>query len=256
MGENTVKAKLNDIELYYEIHGKGDPIIFIHGWADDCSIWKHYIESFARKYKVIVYDHRGHGRSDKPEGNYSIKTLANDLYALTQRLDLGKVTLVGHSMGGMTVLVFALDHPNVIQKLVLVGACAKMPILNSIMGIMRYIIPYKKFLRLSQKSGYYKPSEQLIKRSMDMAMNTSKYAAYESLKEMTQHYDIRREVSNIEVPTLIIVGEKDKNMPVTLSQYLNKEIKGSILQVIANSGHTVMVEKPNEFGQALEKFIG
>ena len=89
-----------------------------------------------------------------------------------------------------------------------------------------------------------------------MAMNMSKYAAYESLKEMTQHYDIRREVSNIEVPTLIIVGEKDKNTPVTLSQYLNKEIKGSILQVIANSGHNVMVEKPNEFGQALENFIG
>lgn len=251
-----MKAKLDDIELYYELHGKGDPIIFIHGWADDCSVWNHYIESFARKYKVIVYDHRGHGRSDKPEGNYSIKTLANDLYALTRKLDLGKVTLVGHSMGGMTALVFALDYPNELSKLVLVGTLAKMPVSNRIFGIMRYIIPYKTFIRLAVKSGYYEPSEQLIKRSIDMAMNMSKYAAYECLKEMTQHYDIRREVSNIEVPTLIIVGEKDKNTPITLSQYLNKEIKGSILQVIANSGHNVMVEKPNEFGQALENFIG
>ena len=250
-----MKAKLNDVELYYELYGKGDPIIFLHGWLDDCSVWNHYIESLARKYKVIIYDHRGHGRSDKPEGNYSIKTLANDLYALIQRLDIGKVTLVGHSMGGMTALVFALDHPDILQKVVLVGACAKIPILNRIIGIMRYIIPYNKFIRLSQESGYYKPSEQRIKKSMDMAMNTSKYAAYECLKEMTQNYDIRYKVSNIEVPTLIIVGEKDKNAPVVSSQYLNKEIKGSLLRVVANSGHTVMVENPKEFGQALENFI-
>jgi len=205
---------------------------------------------------VIVYDHRGHGRSDKPEGNYSVKTLANDLHTLTRKLDLRKVTLVGHSMGGMTALLFALDHPNEISKLVLVGTCAKIPGLNRIKLIVSYIIPYKYFIRLAQKSWYYKPSEQFLKRGMDMAVNTSKYAAYECLKEVTQNYDIGCEVSNIEVPTLIIVGEKGKMASSTLTQYLNKEIKGSTLRVIANSGHAVMIEKPSEFGQALENFIG
>jgi pimeloyl-ACP methyl ester carboxylesterase len=83
-------------------------------------VWNHYIESFARKYKLIVYDHRGHGRSDKPEGNYSIKTLASDLNALTRKLDLGKVTLIGHSMGGKVAMNFALEYPQRIDKLIVV----------------------------------------------------------------------------------------------------------------------------------------
>ena len=72
-----MKMKIDDIELYYELHGKGEPIIFSHGWIDDCSVWRPQIEFFAKKYNVIMYDHRGHGRSDKPKGNYSIQKLTN-----------------------------------------------------------------------------------------------------------------------------------------------------------------------------------
>nr|QNO56355.1 putative aminoacrylate hydrolase RutD [Methanosarcinales archaeon ANME-1 ERB7] len=113
-----MKIKVNDVELYYEAHGDGEPIIFVHGWMDDCSAWNSQIEFFAKKYKVIAYDHRGHGRSDKPEGDYSIQTLSNDLHTLIKELKLEKVTLVGHSMGGMTALLFTLDHPDKVSKLV------------------------------------------------------------------------------------------------------------------------------------------
>ena len=219
-------------------------------------MWTPYIELFASKYKVILYDHRGHGRSDKPKADYSIKTLADDLYVLTQELDLSKVTLVGHSMGGMTALAFALEHSDRLSKLVLVSACAKTPPSMRIIGVMRHIIPHKLFVRFAQKSGYYKPSEQQIKRSTDMALKTSKYAAYECFKEFTQNYDMRYLISRIEVPTMIVVGEKDNNIPLSLGKYINREIKGSTLQVLANSGHTVMVEKPAEFEQILDKFIG
>ena len=66
------KIKVNDVELYYEMHG----IIFVHGWMDDCSAWNSQIDFFAKNYKVITYDHRGHGRSDKPKGGYSIQALS------------------------------------------------------------------------------------------------------------------------------------------------------------------------------------
>ena len=70
------KIKVNDVELYYEMHGEGEPIIFIYGWMDDCSAWNSQIELFAKPYKVIAYDHRAHGRSEKPEGDYSIQALS------------------------------------------------------------------------------------------------------------------------------------------------------------------------------------
>nr|QNO54246.1 2-succinyl-6-hydroxy-2,4-cyclohexadiene-1-carboxylate synthase [Methanosarcinales archaeon ANME-1 ERB7] len=64
------------MELYYEAHGDGEPIIFVHGWMDDCSAWDSQIEFFAKKYNVIAYDHRGHGKSDKPKGGYSIQAIS------------------------------------------------------------------------------------------------------------------------------------------------------------------------------------
>lgn len=250
-----MRMKIDDIELYCELHGKGKPIIFSHGWLDDCSVWRPQIEFFAKKYSVLMYDHRGHGRSDKPKGNYSVQTLSNDLYTLIQKQNLGKVTLVGHSMGGMTALIFALDHPDKVSKLVLVGTAAKVPFSMRVSGVTRYFIPYKTFMRRSVESGYYKPSEQLIKNSMATAMNTSKHAAYQCFTELTAKYDIRDRVSKIKSPTLIVVGEKDKDLPVKLSQYLNREIEGSKLQIIPDSGHMVIVEKPEEFSQVLGEFI-
>lgn len=121
-----MKVKVNNVELYYEVHGEGEPIIFSHGWMDDSSVWKSQIEFFAKKHKVVVYDQRGHGKSDKPRKDYSIQTLSNDLFTLVQHLNFEKVTIVGHSMGGMTAQVFALDHPENVSKLVLVGTTAKM----------------------------------------------------------------------------------------------------------------------------------
>ena len=76
-----MKMKVNDIELFYEVRGEDEPIIFSHGWMCDCSVWNSQIEFFSKKYKVIAYDQRGHGKSDKPKADYSIETLSNDLYS-------------------------------------------------------------------------------------------------------------------------------------------------------------------------------
>ncbi len=242
--------KVDSIELYYEVHGEGEPIIFSHGWMKDCSIWKSQIEFFSKKYKVIVYDHRGHGMSDKPKGDYSIQTLSNDLYSLVQELNLEKVTLVGSSMGGMVALTFALDHPDKVSKLVLVGATAKMSLsMRIFLWIMLHIFSYETFARGSVDYDYYEPSEQVKKEAFDRAMKTPKFVACECFTEFTKNYDIRNRVSKIKVPTLIIVGEKDKSTPVEMSRYLNKEIEGSKLKVVPDSKHMVMIDKPKEFNE-------
>ena len=248
--------KVNDIELDYEVHGEGEPIIFSHGWMENSSIWNSQIEFFTKKYKVIAYDHRGHGRSDKPKGDYSIQTLSNDLYSLIQKLNFKKVSLVGHSMGGMTALVFTLDHPDKVSKLVLAGTTAKMTFsFRLYLWIMLHIFSYESFAWGSIDFNYCEPSEQVKNEALDRALKIPKFAAYECFTEFTKNYDIRDRVYKIKVPTLIIVGEKDKATPVEMSQYLNREIEGSKLKIIPDSKHMVMIDKPKEFNENMDEFI-
>ena len=250
-----MRTKINDIELYYELHGEGEPVIFSHGWLDDCSIWDSQVEALARKHAVITYDHRGHGRSDSPKGSYAVQVLANDLSALMNRLGLERATLVGFSLGGMAALVFALEHPNRVAKLVLVGTTARMASLVHVIGVLRHVLPYKTVARIVLKFRFGKPSRQMSEDALARAMKTDKAAAYECLEEFTKNYDIRDRVVEIKIPTLIVVGEKDK-INLRASEYLHKKIDGSELRVIPTCGHTVMVEKPETFNQILEEFVG
>lgn len=248
-----MRIKANEIDLYYEQHGEGEPIIFSYGWLDDCSVWNYQIETIAKNYRVILYDHRGHGKSDKPKGDYSIETLSNDLHSIIQSLNLERVNLVGFSMGGETALSFTLKYPSKVSKLVLVGTTAKMAWPTHFLRFLTYILPYRIILAIVSRAKYYKPSLQDIDGSMSRAMKVPKNIAYKCLTEINR-YDIRNMLSRIEVPTLIIIGEKDRPN-FKGSQHLNTHIKGSKLKIMANTGHTVMIEKPNEFNQLVQQFI-
>lgn len=250
-----MKIKINGVTLYYESHGKGEPVVFSHAWLEDCSIWDSQVRHFAKNYSVILYDHRGHGRSDNDlEGDYSVNALSNDLHSLIQKLRLKKATIVGFSLGGIAAMMFALEHPEKLSKLVLVGTTAKFPLYPSfILNVLRYVLPYKMVTRSICKQRFYKPSKKIVEDSLLRAMTVDSYVAYESLKEYTKS-DFRDRVRKIKAPTLIIVGEKDK-INLDASKYLNREIKGSELRIVSDSGHTVMVEKSEEFNQILEAFI-
>lgn len=254
-----MKVKIDGVELYYEVHGKGDPVIFSHAFMDDCSVWKSQTDFFAQKYTVILYDQRGHGKSDKPKDSYAIQTLANDLYLLIQKLNLDKVTLVGNSTGGMAAIILTLDHPDKVSRLVLVGTVARnstqLRLLGYFAPILRYILPYSAFARIVQKAKVYHASEQVIGQALDRSMHMSKYAAFESYREFLTNYDVRHRISQIGVPTLIVAGEKDPSISMKMNQFMNREIKGSKLRIIPNCAHLPPIEKPGEFNQILAEFL-
>lgn len=254
-GHTTMQG--TDVDLYYEVHGEGEPIVFVHGWMDDCTLWNAQVEYFSKKYKVIIYDHRGHGRSDKPKDEYSIQTLANDLHSLLQVLDLEQVTLVGHSMGGMAALQFVLDHPDNVSKLVLIGATAKTSrSLRVFVWILRHLIPYQAFAKGSIKFKCYEPpSEPVINAIIECALMTPKHAAFACFTEYTKHYDLRDKVASIKVPTLIVVGAQDKSTPPEMSRYLHNHIEGSQLEIIPDCGHMAHIEKPDELNEVIAEFI-
>lgn len=251
-----MKVKADDIELYYIEKGKGSPMVFVHGWMDDHSVWDSQMEYFSKNHRVIAYDQRGHGRSDKPEKGYSIKTLSDDLNYITKTLNIEQFTLVGHSLGGMVAMVFALKHPEHVSKLVLVSTGAKThTALRIMLSVLIQALPYNIFADGSVNFKYYKPSKRIKAEAMEMALRTPKYAACESLKEFTINYDIRDRVSNIKVPTLIIVGEQDTSTPLYLSRYLRSEIEGSKLAIIKESKHMPMIERAAVVNGVIDGFL-
>jgi pimeloyl-ACP methyl ester carboxylesterase len=112
-------AEINGAQIYYEIAGAGQPVVFVHAGIADRRMWDPQFEVFAERYRTLRYDHRGMGKSSMPAGPFALR---DDLYALTRHIDLGPTVLIGCSMGGGAALDCVVEHPDVARALVLVGA--------------------------------------------------------------------------------------------------------------------------------------
>jgi 3-oxoadipate enol-lactonase len=117
-------ARLNDINLYYEVHGSGEPVLLIPGLGSDAGTWATFLPVLKDGYKSILLENRGSARSTKPEGPYTTESMAEDAVALLDHLGIEQVHLIGKSMGGMIAQIFAARHPERVRSLVL--ACTFM----------------------------------------------------------------------------------------------------------------------------------
>ena len=120
-------ATVNGVNLNYQVDGEGPPPVLMHGFSTGLFVWEPVIGRLARNFQVFRYDHRGHGDSGKPPGPWKIQDFSDDLEALLNYLGLERVDLAGHSMGGRTALLFALQHGERLNRLILVGASGSAP---------------------------------------------------------------------------------------------------------------------------------
>ncbi len=120
-------ATVNGVNLAYVVKGRGTPLVAMHGFAHSTYTWEPVMDALSRRCQVFAYDHRGHGASGTPQAPYDIPALADDLLGLLNFWGLDRVHLMGHSMGGRTALWFALQRPEKLESLTLVGASAAAP---------------------------------------------------------------------------------------------------------------------------------
>lgn len=220
------------VKIFYQDLGEGKPVVLIHGWPLNSESWEYQLNELpANGFRVIAYDRRGFGKSDKPWGNYDYSTLAGDLKALLDELDLHEVTLVGFSMAG----------GEVIRYLSLYGSerIAKIALVSSIIPYMLKTddnpegVPQEmfdefetqlrddrpKFLATFGKQFYGDSlltptvSSELLDWTQTMALAGSGKATIECLKAFSTT-DFRNELSSVKVPVLIIHGEDDKTVPI------------------------------------------
>ena len=132
-------SKVNGINIYYEIHGEGEPVIFGNGVFQNTSGWINQLPIFSKEYQVILYDMRGQGQSDKPKDPYSFEIHAEDQMALLENLGISKVHHVGISYGAELGLVFALEYPDMLKSLVVCSAVSFVgPLLYKMVELWRY----------------------------------------------------------------------------------------------------------------------
>jgi pimeloyl-ACP methyl ester carboxylesterase len=254
-------CKINDIRLYYEDYDEKDqvPLIFLHGLMGSGESWRFQVDHFKDKRRVIAFDLRGHGQSDKPLGKYSMKQFSEDLFSFVQELGIEKAVIAGHSMGGIIALRFALDHKEMVEKLILIDTGARTPLGKKLLVYVSKIIlriSYKTFVKI-YLSGYTFPkgySKSKIGEAQERVLKTPKHVV-DSCFSAVKEFDVTSDLGSIQVPTLIIHGSEDKQQPLSQAKYVKEHISNAEIVIIEGAGHATLIETPEKIWEAIGKFI-
>ena len=270
----SVQNNEEPVNIYYEDSGTGLPVVFIHGWPLSGSMWEYQVTQLPQQgLRCITYDRRGFGKSDRPFGCYSYNTLAGDLKALLDELDLHEVTLVGFSMGGGEIAkYFSLYGGERVSKVVLISAVVPYMLQTAdnpdgvpqeaFDKMLKEITDDRPtFLEAFNKDFYgvellnQPVTSAYLANASTQALNASPIATIECTKSFSST-DFRDDVPKINVPTLIIHGDKDKTVPIkATAEQAVENIKGAILKVYEGAPHGLWFTEKDKLNQDLIDFI-
>ena len=257
---------VNNIDIYYEAHGEGEPLILIGGLTADHNVWKGPLRVFSKQYRVIIFDNRGAGQSSAPDYPYSTKMMADDTVALMNYLNIDSASIIGHSMGGCIAQQIAIHYPEKINKLVIACSRARPSKLADMALSMRaklmdmnvdeltlteYMMPFlfsEYFLKqLTNVKGF-------LQWSMQNPHPQTPTGFKQQLHAVITH-DITQEIHAINTPTLIISGEEDCLMPPRMGEHFANELSNAKFVLIEKSGHMPHVEQSKVFTEETLSFL-
>jgi pimeloyl-ACP methyl ester carboxylesterase len=221
--------------MYYEIHGEGEPLVLIAGLSIDVTALAGMIRELSQHYKVIAFDNRGAGRTDKPDIPYSIDMMAEDTAGLLAALGIERAHILGVSMGGRIAIALTLRHPEQVKSLILVSTCVKrIPLSWSgcLLGVMLKIPMWRTIGKT-----YPQPYYALVRQ-----------------RQASRTYDATDRLHEIRVPTLILQGKKDRHAPYRLAEDMHAGIRGSKM-ITFNGGHRVFFLRQKPFLDAVLDFL-
>ena len=247
----------NGVKLAYDSRGKGRPaFVFIHGWTCDRSFFAPQAKHFARRHRVVSLDLRGHGQSDKPQGAYPIKAYVDDIAFLIDTLRLGKVVAVGHSMGGITALQLAADHPDKVAAIVMVDPAPLVwpPELNTGVDAIVTAIgagnqePRRQFIA---DALFMKTSDKALKkRVLKVMMASPSHVAADAMKGILA-FDGPAIAARCKVPALHLAATPPLNPPHLMTQWMPDVVNGWTV----GAGHFNMMEVPDQVNSMIGAFL-
>lgn len=260
-----ITLPINYFNLSYDDLGEGqNPIIFLHGFPFDKSMWKDQLEALAPNYRVIACDIRGFGRSIDEITSLSIELFSMDLARFMAALGLKKAVICGLSMGGYVALNFQLKYPELVSALIL---CDTQCISDTKEVADGRLIEIKEieehgsaeFNKKFIQKVFYKESlvekKDLVEKLTGVVNSNSRHIIAEGLRALSGRTETCSTLSEIAVPVLIICGREDQVTPLVQSEYMHKAIQGSTIKVIEKAGHVSNLEQPEIFNSHLIDFL-
>jgi 3-oxoadipate enol-lactonase len=259
-----MRARCDDIDVAWFEAGRGDPLVLVHGLADDHRAWRRAVPDLMLRHRVILYDLRGHGETELGDADGSLRQLGSDLVTLMRSIRVDKADIAGFSLGGTIAMRVAIDHPELVRSLVLVATSS----------------------RVGRAAGdWYRQRVEMVERSDRQLRETldrdtaDVYA--QSPGELEEGLLIRREstadprgygnacaamaalsaapldpeLDRITAPTLIVASERDQHCPPKAAEIIARGIKGSKLEVFPDAGHPIPVEKPRDLARSIISFL-
>lgn len=263
----------------FRVAGSGPAILLIHGIGDNSTTWSTVQTQLAQRFTVIAPDLLGHGKSDKPRADYSVAAYANGMRDLLSVLDIDDVTVIGHSLGGGVAMQFAYQFPQLVNRLILVGAggvtkdvnialrLASLPMGSEALALLRLplVLPALQVLgRVSGtvfgSTGVGRDIPDMLRILADLPEPTASSAFARTLRAVV---DWRGQVVTMldrcyltqSVPVQLIWGDRDAVIPVSHGEMAHAAMPGSRLEVFADSGHFPFHDDPDRFVEVVEKFI-
>lgn len=256
--------RIDDIEMVYTDTGVGRPIVLIHGYPFNRSLWNEQVDALSTGYRVIVPDLRGFGETGASTDPATMNRMARDVAQLLDHLQISQAVIGGLSMGGYVALAFYKQFPSRVRALVLADTRAQADteeakqnraqqaekaLSEGMAGIAGAMLPKL----LTPETVSKRP--EIFKRVRDMMLKTKPEGAASALMGMAEREDQTALLSRITAPTLILVGAEDAITPVADSEKMHQAIAGSRLVVLENAGHVSNLERTEQFNEALLKFL-
>jgi 2-succinyl-6-hydroxy-2,4-cyclohexadiene-1-carboxylate synthase len=257
-----MKVKANGISINYEIKGKGENLVLIHGMGDNLGMWYNQVPVFSRQYRVITYDVRGFGKTESPAGDITIAAHCRDLFELLNATGIRKTFLLGFSMGGRIAIELACTHPEMVKGLIMANSTVAMgPPSEEAMARRR------QMAEIFQQKDVKKAMEMMAAGAFSPGFKEKHPKEFEKyVKVKMKNYTPGRtmpasmaggappDVSRIQCPVMFIVGENDGFSGIEQGQKSVEMIPGSQM-VTFPTGHAAAIEMPAEFNAAVLKFL-
>lgn len=259
-------AQVNGIDLYYEVHGQGDPVLLVTGFTADHNSWLLQVPALAPHYQVIIFDNRGSGQSSQPEGPYTIKQMAGDCVALLDHLGIEKAHVVGASMGGAIVQEMALNWPDRVASLAILCSWARGDAMQAkLLPLWRHAFQkfapeeYIEFLfRLCFTHRIYAVPGALDMLKMHLLANPFPQtpAGFLGQAAACEAHDTLDRLSAIQAPTLVWAGAEDALLAPRFSQAIAERIPGAEYFEMPAVGHLFMTEQSEASNAKLLEWLG
>jgi 3-oxoadipate enol-lactonase len=260
-----VNAQINGINIAFSDEGQGQPIVFLHAFPLNRSMWDPQVEGLKSQFRIITIDLRGHGESEAPMWRYSLGQFAEDIKGLLEHLGISKAAFVGLSMGGYILFTLYRKYPSLFNALVLADTRATAD------------TPEAKATRFSMAQIAYKRGSSTIAELMlPKLLGSTSLDHRQDLVEQLRHMITANEISGIvgdlmameerpdstlllrdlKIPTLVIVGEEDVASPPEEVQGMAEHIPGAKFTIIPEAGHVSNLDQPKLFNQSIREFLG